>query len=206
MYMPRKVEIEERALLQPPERDRVLQYMHSVGNVAEVLLTVIHYTTDQDTVEIRVENGVVSEIHKSRNTQPQTIEESAELHEPLEAVLKRMADDGYTHANISLRHKYEVTYRGLIYSLRDILYYDDPDMRDSLSLFELEQDIFDGHDERSRTRIHQALRRLNIQPLTKTNFQQWVDDVYQTIDGHFEYSEQAAFALREKLRNIDFLT
>lgn len=203
--MSKKVEIEERALLNREDRDRVLEYMGYLDPIEEVNRVVVHYDTPDDIVELRCENDALSIVRKHTNKRGRTIEETEELEGSLLTNLKDMARSGYTHAKISLRRKHEVTHKNLIYSLRDVVYYRNPKKAAPLSLFELEQDIFDGHDERSRVRIHQAMRKLDIQPLEQDEFWDWVDQTYKDVDGDFEYSDGNALALVMKLQRAGFI-
>lgn len=202
-----KVEIEERALLDAQQRSAVLQRMERFGNVTETVRVVIDFTPDQDTEseELRVQNHAITHVRKHKGARGRTVEDSVPVRRSLLEALHLMAQGGNTYAKVALRRTHEVKHNNLIYSLRDVLYFDDPRKEDRLALFELEINIFDGHDERSRTRLRQAMRRMSLPRLKDAEFRQWVQQTHDHVDGSFEYSEGNALALVMKLQATGFL-
>lgn len=198
-----KVEIDEHALLNQRDRKRVLAYMKKCGTVQTLAQASINYGGEKNALELRVKEQTLLLVDITR-AKRRVVEQARLADGSFLGVLADLARQGHTNAHVSLRRVHQVEHNNLVYLLRDVLHFDNPKLMSDLSLFELEQDIFDGHDERSRTLIHQTFKRLKVQPLSNDDYASWLENTHNNIDGTFTYSAGNAVALAMKLQSAGY--
>lgn len=202
-------EIEERALLSQEQHEAVYEHLKTLGNVKTSRRVMINYNAldyeRQKTVELRLNDGLLTKVTKTGVFGGTMQEETIQIDTPLQAALQDMADQGYTHAKVSLRIRHVVIHSDYEYCLRDVLRYDDPSTHSYPPLFEIEAQAGTLQNETAiRQEIHAILTSLGINAVSTDEFKLWSEYNHTKVDGNFIYSPQKAVQLAGMLRSYDF--
>jgi hypothetical protein len=193
------IEVEARALLSSDQREKMLAYMHMLGEVSTVKRVMIDYSgaNRERTVVLRINNGAQSLVAKTGKL-ADTVRQEAEViiasEQSLEDTLSYLAIIGHTQAMISMRTLFVIRHEGLEYSVRDVL---DQDTLERVStLLDIEaMDTQKGSEAAAQHAVEEAFAKHDLSPLSATEWEQWVDDTYKQVDRTFVYSPEQARSL-----------
>jgi hypothetical protein len=203
------IEVEARALLTPLQRTTILDYMYSLGPVAEVSRVMVDFSGEARTrtVTLRANDKQLELVAKSGDLGSSARHEAVMPltgNASLEAALSYLHIMGYTNGMVSLRRIFTVQKDGLEYALKDVLNADT--MERASCLLEVEAlDVGPGGEKAAGERVRHELLDQNLEPLGVKGWEQWVHQVYAAHDKPFVYSPEAAAALTESLMSLGYL-
>src|SRR5687767_12224150 len=107
------IEVEARTLLTPGQREEMLAYMHTLGEVQEIERVMIDFSGEnrKRTIALRVNSGrqqLVAKTGGLTDTVRQEARISIDPADSLEQTLNCLAIMGYTHGMLSLRRMFVV--------------------------------------------------------------------------------------------------
>lgn len=204
------VEIEERSLVNEIQYKRVLSHLKTLGDVHTSKRVMINYTAmdyeRNESVELRLNDGKLTKVVKKGSFGGTTTEKTTTKDVPLHDALREMAEDGYTHAKISIRIRHVVSRDGLEYCLRDILRYTDPSLRAYPALFEIESESESVEAESTvRKQLVSIMEGLGLTVASTQEFKAWSEFNHTQVDGDFLFSSESARELEAKLHSIGYL-
>jgi hypothetical protein len=197
------IEIEDRALLSPIQRDKMLDYMQTLGVVKEIRRVMIDFSGENRirTITLRINNGVQELVVKSGGLSDERRQEAQlELaaHVSLGQTLSYFAIMGYTDAMVSQRSMFVAKTEKIEYSLRDVLAYDTGSRVSTLLEIEA-RNVVAGEEQAAGATVQQAFEAHDITPLTHLEWEQWVKETYDHVDHRFQYTPENARAIAASL-------
>jgi hypothetical protein len=199
------IEVEGRALLSTEQRDRMLVFMKTLGEIKTISRAMVDFSgmNRTRTVVLRMNNGaleLVAKTGKLSDTVRNEVQLSLSPNTPLEYALHWLAIMGYTEAMVSLRKLYVVRNGELEYSLRDIL---TRDFRRASTLLEVEVvNVKDGAEQAAVTKANSTLQSHSLISLGTEEWEGWVKKTYDEVDQPFTYSHEMAKTLAISLSRI----
>jgi hypothetical protein len=200
------IEVESRVLLSSEQRDDMLSFMSTLGEVKTISRVMVDFSgKDRSrTVVLRVNNGTLELVAKTGKLSD-VVRHEAQLwlssSVSLENALHWLAIMGYTEAMVSLRKMFVVRTKELEYSLRDVLA---QDLRRASTLLEVEVlNVKNGTEQAAVAKVNNALRVHGLIPLSAKEWEGWVKRTYDEVDQPFKYSPEAVKALSTSLDRMN---
>lgn len=195
------IEVERRSVLDQVEREKILKYMSTLGQVQQFTRVMIEFSGVDRTfsAKIRINDGKAQLVAKTGSLEDESRREAEiELTDSLEVALNFMGILGHTHASVARRIVHEVVHDGLTISLRDIIDGHSGKRRDSL--FEVEAIAEDDADVPAiLERLDQFLESHQLTRIEGDAWKQWVDYNHTKVDLDYTYSPEAAAELAASL-------
>jgi len=200
------IEVEARALLSPAQRESMLDYMRTLGEVQEISRVMIDFSGEdrERTVALRVNNGRQQLIAKTGSLTDTVRTEAmvpVEAQNSLEQTLNYLAVMGYSQGMLSLRHMFVVKTGELEYSVRDVLAHNT--LERVSTLLDIEAlNVAEGDEQAAKQRVYVAFAAHELSPLSEIEWTQWVRETYEQVDRPFENSPGSARSLASSLTNF----
>jgi hypothetical protein len=204
------IELERRALLDNRQRDNMLKFMNSIGEIKQVKRIMIDFSGENRsrTVMIRVNNDKIEIVAKS-GALADTVRVEANLQlrteTTLEEALNYMAVMGYEQADVFIRHMHIVNDGELEFSVRDV--FDPRTGNHTSTLFDLEAIQIQSEEQIDEMgkKLMETFRKHNLEVLSPEKWTKWANENHQKYSLHFQYSEQNIEKLIEIISSINYL-